>query len=81
MLQLQEQGKLKIDDPVANYLPFFTVAYPSAASQPITIRNLLNHSSGIPNNVPALVGWIHHVDQPRLDQTAYLAQVLPDYAS
>jgi CubicO group peptidase (beta-lactamase class C family) len=30
--------------------------------------------------VPALVGWIHHADQPRLDQTRYVAQVLPDYA-
>jgi CubicO group peptidase (beta-lactamase class C family) len=37
-LQLQEQGKLHIDDPVANHLPFFTVTYPSATSQPITIR-------------------------------------------
>lgn len=80
VLQLQEQHKLNLDDPVAMYLPFFTVGYRSATSQPVTIRQLLNHSSGIPNNVPALVGWIHHVDQPRLDQTAYLAQVLPRYA-
>jgi CubicO group peptidase (beta-lactamase class C family) len=81
VLQLQEQGKLNIDDPVATYLPFFTVASPSAASRPVTIRQLLNHSSGIPNNVPALIGWIHHADQPRLDQTTYLAQMLPDYAT
>lgn len=80
IFQLQEQGKLNIDDPVAKYLTFFKVTYPSAASQPITIRHLLNHSSGIPNNVPALVGWIHHADQPRLDQTKYIAQVLPDYS-
>jgi CubicO group peptidase (beta-lactamase class C family) len=80
IFQLQEQGKLHIDDPVVKYLPFFEVTYPSAASQPITIRNLLNHSSGIPNNVPALVGWIHHADAPRLDQTKYVAQVLPDYS-
>ena len=80
IFQLQEQGKLNIDDPVAKYLTFFKVTYPSAASQPITIRHLLNHSSGIPNNVPALVGWIHHADQPRLDQTQYIAQVLPDYS-
>jgi CubicO group peptidase (beta-lactamase class C family) len=80
VFQLQEQGKLSIDDPVVKYLPFFKVTYPSAASRPIAIRNLLNHSSGIPNNVPALVGWIHHAGQPRLDQTKYVAQVLPDYA-
>jgi CubicO group peptidase (beta-lactamase class C family) len=80
ILQLQEDGKLNIDDPVANYVPFFTVTYPSATSRAVTIRDLLNHSAGIPNNVPALVGWIHHADQPPLDQTAYLAQILPDYA-
>ena len=80
VLQLHEQGRLHIDDPVADHLPFFTVTYPSAAREPITIRHLLNHSSGIPNNAPALVGWIHHDDQPRLDQSAYIAQVLPDYA-
>jgi CubicO group peptidase (beta-lactamase class C family) len=80
VLQLQEQGKLNIDDPVAKYLPFFKAAYPSAAREPITVRQLLNHSSGIPNNAPALVGWIHHVDQPRLDQSAYIAQILLEYA-
>jgi len=81
VLQLQEQGKLNIDDPVVTYLPFFSVTSPAAAREPITIRQLLNHSSGIPNNAPALVGWIHHVDQPRLDQSAYLAQALPGYAT
>jgi CubicO group peptidase (beta-lactamase class C family) len=80
ILQLQEDGKLNIDDPVANYVPFFTVTYPSATSRPVTIRDLLNHSAGLPNNAPALVGWIHHAGQPPLDQTAYLAQILPDYA-
>jgi CubicO group peptidase (beta-lactamase class C family) len=80
VFQLQEQGKLHLDDPVAKYLPFFAVTNPAADSRTITIRNLLNHSSGIPNNVPALVGWIHHTDQPQLDQTTYVAQVLPAYA-
>jgi D-alanyl-D-alanine carboxypeptidase len=81
ILQLQEQGKLGIDDPVSRHLPFFVVSYPSAASRPVTIRDLLNHSSGIPNNVPALIGWIHHAEEPPLDQTAYLASVLPAYST
>lgn len=81
VLQLHEQGRLNIDDPVSKYLPFFTVTYPSAASQPITIRHLLNHSSGLPNNVPELVGWIHPAEQPGPDQTRYIAQVLPNYAT
>jgi CubicO group peptidase (beta-lactamase class C family) len=40
----------------------------------------LNHSSDLPHNAPTLVGWLYHADQPRLDQTAYVAHVLPVYA-
>jgi CubicO group peptidase (beta-lactamase class C family) len=80
VFQLEERGRLSLDDPVAAYLPFFRVTYPSPHSRTITIRHLLNHSSGLPNNVPALVGWIHHADQPPLDQTAYVASVLPRYS-
>lgn len=41
ILQLMEQGKVKITDPVGKYLPNFP--YPQ-----ITIRHLLSHSSGLP---------------------------------
>ena len=51
IMQLQEQGLLNIDDPVTDYVPFFEVEYPSASSEPITIRQLLNHSSGLPDNL------------------------------
>lgn len=50
-LQLQEQGKLKVDDPICRYL-----ADCPAAWQPITIRQLLNHTSGIPN-FSSLPAW------------------------
>lgn len=80
IFQLQEKGLLNIDDPVVTYLPFFDVSYPSAASPQITLRHLLNHSSGIPDNVPAVVGWMHLENEPALDQTAFLAKVLPDYS-
>ncbi|GAB4024185.1 serine hydrolase [Spirosoma koreense] len=41
IMQLQERGKLRYDEPVQTYLPTFP--YPS-----ITVRNLLNHTSGLP---------------------------------
>jgi D-alanyl-D-alanine carboxypeptidase len=81
ILQLHEEDKLNIDDPVEDYLPFFKVSSHAQSSRPITIRDVLNHSAGIPNNVPALVGWIHHADQSPLDQTAYLSKILPAYAT
>ena len=46
IMQLVEQGKLDLDAPVQTYLPWFRVADPQA-SQKITIRHLLQHTSGL----------------------------------
>jgi len=43
VLQLEEQGKLKLDDPLTLYLK----DYPPPA-KPVTLRHLLTHTSGIP---------------------------------
>jgi len=80
VLQLHEQGLLDIDDPVADYLPFFEVQYPLESSETITIRHLLNHSSGLRNNVPEIIGWIHFDGDPELNQTELIKEKLPDYA-
>lgn len=45
-MQLVEQGKLELDIPVQQYLPWFQVA-DSEASTLITVRQLLNHTSGL----------------------------------
>jgi CubicO group peptidase (beta-lactamase class C family) len=45
-LQLVEQGKLDLDAPVQKYLPWFRVA-DTEASAKISVRNLLNHTSGL----------------------------------
>jgi len=47
IMQLVEQGKVALDAPVQRYLPWFRVATPGASGK-ITVRNLLNHTSGIP---------------------------------
>jgi len=44
VLQLAEQGKLKLDDSVNKYLP-----NPPPAWEPVTIDHLLHHTSGIPS--------------------------------
>lgn len=80
ILQLQEQHKLNIDDPVIEYLPFFKVQYPSDNSTTVTIRHLLNHSSGLPDNIPEVLGWMHLENEPKLDQTALAKEVFPNYA-
>lgn len=45
VLQLVEQGKLKLDVPISTYLP----DYPKANGNAITIHHLLTHTSGTPN--------------------------------
>jgi CubicO group peptidase (beta-lactamase class C family) len=45
ILQLVEQGKLKLDVPITTYLP----NYPKMTGDKITLHHLLTHSSGIPN--------------------------------
>ena len=45
ILQLYEKGKINLDLPIQNYLPEF----PKKKKGEITIRQLLNHTSGIPH--------------------------------
>ena len=51
IMQLAEQGKINLDDPVMMYLPAYSF------SVPVTIRNLLCHQSGIANPLP--LKWTH----------------------
>jgi CubicO group peptidase (beta-lactamase class C family) len=44
ILLLQQDGKLRLDDPVAKYLPGTPAAW-----KRVTLRHLLNHTSGIKN--------------------------------
>jgi len=47
LLKMMEAGLLQLDDPVSKYLPYFTPASPDGVVRPITIRQLLSHSSGL----------------------------------
>jgi CubicO group peptidase (beta-lactamase class C family) len=46
IMQLVEAGKVELDAPVQRYLPWFRVADEEASSE-ITVRHLLNHTSGL----------------------------------
>jgi len=48
IVQLRDAGKLKLDDPVKDYLPWFNISQRFPDQPPITIRHLLTHSSGLP---------------------------------
>ena len=49
VMQLVEAGKIELDAPVQRYLPWFRVADEMASAQ-ITVRHLLNQTSGLPES-------------------------------
>lgn len=53
IMNLYEEGKLRLDDPVSEYLPSFNIQQKYELSGPITIRGLLTHSSGLPREADA----------------------------
>ena len=68
IMQLWEQGKLRLDDPITKFLPWFNIQdkYPDAPE--ITIQGILTHSSGLPREAdsPYWTGPEHNF--PTLDQ-------------
>lgn len=53
ILQLRDAGRLSLDDPAERYVPELRgLAYPSGDSPRITIRHLLSHATGFPEDNP-----------------------------
>jgi len=48
IMQLRDAGKLRLEDLVADHLPWFNLQQQYPDTGPITIRSLLTHSSGLP---------------------------------
>jgi len=68
VLQLMEAGKVGLDDAVARYVD--GLPYPD-----VTVRQLLSHTSGIPNPIP--LRWVHPAAaHAGFSETAALAEVL-----
>ncbi len=53
VMQLVEQGKIRVNEPVAKYLPDFA----QNGKQDITIRDLLTHYSGLPQDLNLEQPW------------------------
>ncbi len=82
LMMLVDEGKLKLDDPVAKYLPEFNNLWVSAEHDndhmvlkrprhPITVREILSHTSGMP--------FSSAMEQPTLD-TLPLREGVRSYA-
>jgi CubicO group peptidase (beta-lactamase class C family) len=58
IMQLRDTGKLRLDDPVSKYLPWFKVKPAEPDDPEITIEELITHSSGLPRE--AGPHWVTH---------------------
>ncbi|MFW5434477.1 serine hydrolase domain-containing protein [Paenibacillus apiarius] len=47
LLQLEQQGALRLDDPVTRYVPWLRLTYQGQAAN-VTLAHLLHHTSGVP---------------------------------
>src|SRR6266536_1005874 len=61
-----ERGEMKLDDPVAKYLPS-SVRMPARNGKEITLLHLVTHTSGLPHIAPNLEP--KRADQPFADYT------------
>ncbi|OFW40342.1 MAG: hypothetical protein A3J29_18440 [Acidobacteria bacterium RIFCSPLOWO2_12_FULL_67_14b] len=53
ILKLRDEGKLALDDPAEKYVPEMrALAYPTSDSPRITVRHLLSHAEGFPEDNP-----------------------------
>jgi len=48
VMRERDAGRLRLDDPVAAHLPYFKLEATLPSSPPVTIRDLLTHSGGVP---------------------------------
>lgn len=73
IMQLRDAGKLRLDDPVKDYLPWFQLQNPFDEAPAVTIRHLLTHTSGLPREA-AYPYWTDH-NFPTREQ---IRKALPD---
>ena len=52
ILQLRDAGKLKLDDPVDQYIPAMKGQLLTKDGAPITVRHLMSHQAGFPEDNP-----------------------------
>ena len=77
ILQLADQGRLSLDDPLQRFVPSFPTP-----GRRITIRHLLTHTSGIPNYTAIGEAWTRRMrlDLPPDTLLALVRRRPPDFA-
>jgi CubicO group peptidase (beta-lactamase class C family) len=87
VMQLVEQGKISVDDPVEKYLPEFKgqmllvsrdkdIVTLKKPSRPITVKDLLTHTSGLPGYPPGMAD-VYQTRNRTLDETTIAISQAP----
>src|SRR5262245_17227823 len=48
LMQLRDEGKVRLDDPVRKHLSWFTLKNPDPQTGDVTVEGILTHASGLP---------------------------------
>jgi CubicO group peptidase (beta-lactamase class C family) len=75
VLQLADEGKLSLDDPVSKYVP--SLPQPGASA---TVRQLLNHTVGV-QSYTGIPGWMTEANTSRPHSTAEMIALFKDLPS
>lgn len=68
ILKLRDEGKLRLDDPAYLYIPEMKgMKYLTKDAAPVTIRNLLSHAAGYPEDNPWGDRQLANTDQQLID--------------
>jgi len=73
IMQLREKGLLDLDPPVSQYLDYFPAEYP------ITVRQIMSHSSGFPEPADFVVQYLTLEDQPLPDPDQVARRYLDEF--
>jgi D-alanyl-D-alanine carboxypeptidase len=68
VLQLAGRGEVKLDASLSAYYP----EHPYGSG--VTVRQLLNHTSGVPSPMP--INWLHRIDTEGFDEDGALTEVM-----
>ena len=75
-MALADRGSLDLEAPISDYLPTYPA---SRRRKPPVVRQLLNHTAGLPNPLP--VRWIRPAAQPAPDPATFLARLLAKHGT
>ncbi len=79
IMQLVEQGKINLDKPVQEYIKEFSIKTRYTDAEPITVRTLMTHHSGLPCDKIKGMFITDETKESYRDEVAYLKEVHAPY--